>query len=96
MAERPDCYKCKYVRNAAWRGHKTCVHPEALRVANPGGVLGLLDFFLLKRSVGGGIRPSDLNVEADQAMDSFNWPFHFDPVWLDRCDGFTPREEGPA
>ena len=20
----------------------------------------------------------------------FNWPFNFDPVWLERCDGFSP------
>jgi hypothetical protein len=23
----------------------------------------------------------------------FNWPWNFDPVWLDNCDGFTPRGE---
>lgn len=20
----------------------------------------------------------------------FNWPFNFDPVWLEECEGFTP------
>ena len=22
----------------------------------------------------------------------FNWPFNFDPTWLQSCDGFTPKE----
>lgn len=21
------------------------------------------------------------------------WPVNFDPVWLQRCDGFTPKEQ---
>jgi len=23
----------------------------------------------------------------------FIWPFNFDPVWLENCDGFTPKEK---
>ena len=22
----------------------------------------------------------------------FNWPFNFDPIWLEKCDGFTKPE----
>jgi hypothetical protein len=22
----------------------------------------------------------------------FCWPFNFDPIWLESCNGFTPRE----
>lgn len=22
----------------------------------------------------------------------FNWPWNFDPVWLDSCSGFEPKE----
>lgn len=22
----------------------------------------------------------------------FNWPYNFDPVWLEECDGFEPKE----
>jgi hypothetical protein len=23
----------------------------------------------------------------------FLWPFNFDPVWLESCNGFTPKED---
>lgn len=22
----------------------------------------------------------------------FHWPFNYDPVWLDNCNGFAPKE----
>ncbi len=26
----------------------------------------------------------------------FFWPFNFDPVWLEACDGFESKEEAPC
>ncbi len=23
----------------------------------------------------------------------FNWPYNFDPIWLQKCNGYTPRNE---
>jgi hypothetical protein len=25
----------------------------------------------------------------------FNWPWNFDPVWLNHCDGFEAKEAAP-
>jgi hypothetical protein len=36
-----------------------------------------------------------LNVKGDEYGISkgwFNWPYHFDPAWLEACDGFEQKE----
>jgi hypothetical protein len=59
-------------------------------------MLGLLAVFA---SVGRGVPiqgMNDLNIEGDShgiRNGWFNWPWNFDPVWLRRCDGYSPKEK---
>jgi len=39
-------------------------------------------------------RPKALNIKADPhgvKNGWFNFPWNFDPVWLENCDGFEPQ-----
>jgi hypothetical protein len=87
---RPNCYQCIHRREAVGSAHSTCVHPEALSAAKSHPVAEL---FAILGSVG---RGPGLNVRAmgveghphGVRMGWFNWPINFDPVWLNKCDGF--------
>lgn len=75
---KPDCYKCKYKGSVSGSAHSSCNHPDAKR---------MIDMIM------NSIEPEEvkLKVRADQyGIDSgwFNFPFNFDPVWLEECNGF--------
>ena len=41
-------------------------------------------------------KPRTLTIVADNhgiRMGWFLWPLNFDPVWLEACNGFTPKAE---
>jgi len=94
-----DCYKCKHRGQVPGSAHSSCKHPDigeatpmrelfSLLGGGRGAPLGLLEEGAKNLNIKGaahGIRNG-----------WFNWPFNFDPVWLDNCDGFTEvkkREE---
>jgi len=38
---------------------------------------------------------NDLNIKGNPhgiRNGWFNWPWNFDPTWLERCDGYTSRQ----
>ena len=38
---------------------------------------------------------TNLNIEGNEhgiRSGWFNWPFNFDPIWLENCDGFEDKE----
>lgn len=92
--EKPDCYKCIHVGEVPGSVHKSCKHPKA-----GGGPAGMGALAILA-SVGR-VAPvinldsaEALNIRADAwgiKKGWFNWPYNFDPVWLQRCDGFEAR-----
>lgn len=85
MESRPNCYECKYRGSVPGDTHSCCRYP--------GNKAGLLDFFeemnicnMLK-----------LRISANEhgiRNGWFFWPCNFDPIWLIRCDGYTPKEDG--
>ena len=56
----------------------------------------MLQIVSILGSVRGGVPPlpTGLKVKGDShgiKSGWFNHPLNFDPVWLDECDGFTPK-----
>ena len=92
---KPDCYKCKYRGNVPGSAHSCCNHPtvkEMLSKSN-NSLLELLSLFQTGAIL---IQPRDMNIKANQhGLDNgwFNFPFDFDPVWLENCDGFEKDEK---
>jgi hypothetical protein len=92
---KPDCYECKWRRDIPGSCHSNCQHP-LLAAANENPMLQMLGMFA---SVGrippiqAGI--DKLGIKANYhgvKMGWFNFPFNFDPIWLENCDGFEEKE----
>ena len=95
--KKPNCYECEWRRNLPYGDvHSKCVHPNLNGVtdedSNPLGALlsitgratgypGMADLVGIKGNPHG-IRKG-----------WFNWPFNYDPVWVDSCNGFSEKEE---
>lgn len=85
---KPNCYECIYRGNVPGSAHSSCNHPATKEVrSNP--LAALLAGF------GGACIPTELNVIGNEHGIRNGWfghPLNFDPVWLERCDGYTPKE----
>lgn len=95
MKENPNCYKCKFRGDVPGSAHSSCKHPANQEILGN----NLMEMFAIFASVG---RAPTINAETGLNIVGnptgirkgwFNWPFNFDPVWLQNCDGFTPKEE---
>lgn len=90
---KPDCYSCAHRGEVPGSAHSSCKHPKA------GGKDPGANVFAILASVGRVAPVVDmdgaaaLNIAGHRhgiANGWFNWPFNFDPVWLENCDGFEP------
>ena len=86
-----NCYKCKWRESLAGSTHSCCKHPSLKRVADD----SFLEMSAMFASVGRVfpflINNKELNIKANSNAIKkgwFNFPFNFDPIWLDNCDGF--------
>ncbi len=85
-----DCLTCNHSRNVAGSAHIRCRHPSLEKV-NDNPMLNMMAIFA---SVGR-VSPmtastKELNIQGDPhgiKMGWFNFPWNFDPVWLENCDG---------
>jgi len=91
------CYDCKYRGKIPGDAHSCCKHPD-LNGATNDPFAGMMAIFA---SVG------RVNPQIDiQAISSkfqikanttgikrgwFNWPWNFDPVWLENCNAFEEK-----
>lgn len=90
---KPNCYDCKYRRNLAGNAHSKCAHPESVSEDALGELMAILASVQRVSPVtttGAKI----LNIKGSShgiRNGWFNWPFNFDPIWLESCSGFTPK-----
>ena len=90
---KPDCYQCIYRRNIPGDAHSSCVHPSTGTVHD--------DPMLEILSMLGGTRMPPIEIKGMHVRGNphgiahgwFAFPFNFDPVWLEACDGFKEKEE---
>lgn len=92
-----NCYECKHRGGVAGSCHSCCKHP-ALEIENADPFNALLAVFA---SVGrvpaitAGIEK--LNIKANPhgvRSGWFNFPYNFDPVWSENCEGFETKKDG--
>lgn len=96
MADKPMCYRCIHRGEVPGSAHSSCKHPALEKVKNN----PLAEIASIFASVGRGhavaIGMEKLNIKANSRGIQggwFNFPFNFDPVWLENCDGYTPKED---
>jgi hypothetical protein len=92
---RPMCYDCRHRGQVPGSCHSACLHPATEWARNE--PMNQAAALLGKRS---GLywcaldtQAASLHVEAaDRGIYAgwFLWPVNFDPVWLERCEGFEP------
>ena len=93
---KPNCYDCEYKGSVPGSAHICCNHPN-LGLENADPMLKVLATFASVGRIGpiqAGI--DKLGIKANYhgiKMGWFNFPFNFDPVWLENCDGFKAKEE---
>ena len=89
----PNCYDCKHRHGLPGSCHSCCEHPKVTE-GSPNPLAKLMATFA---SVGR-VDPV-IGLEAVVALEIqasshgikkgwFNWPWNFDPVWLEACSGF--------
>lgn len=87
---KPDCYNCRHRGAVPGDTHSCCKHPDIKS--------NLLDEISSLLGLAGQTNPgaaAKLNIRgADHGINNgwFIWPISFDPVWLERCDGYDPIE----
>mgnify|MGYP001562958622 CR=1 FL=1 len=95
---KADCYKCKYRGGVPGSCHSSCHHPKV--EAEPKNNLSeLMSLLGGGRSLPLGMMnesKKELNIKCNShGLNSgwFNWPYNFDPVWLENCDGFEQKTD---
>ncbi len=87
--DKPNCYECKHRGEVAGSAHSKCLHPKTdVARENPMIEVAVILGTPIQADVG-------LNVKGDEYGTSqgwFNWPYNFDPCWLESCDGFENKE----
>jgi hypothetical protein len=92
---KPNCYNCKWRGNVPGDAHSCCKHPNNEESLND-PMMALMAIFASVQRVSPVRADTGLKVKGNPhgiKNGWFNWPFNFDPVWLDECDGFTNKEE---
>lgn len=97
MDKEKNCYNCEYRGTIPGDAHSCCKHPDLKEVIND-PLAGLMAMFA---SVGR-IQPIDVralyknfNIKLNPhgvKMGWAQWPFNYDPVWLENCDGFKEKK----
>ena len=92
------CYECKYRDTIPGTSHSCCKHPD-LNDAMNNPLARLMAMFASVGRVDPQIDiqavSNKFQIEADyHGIKSgwFNWPWNFDPVWLENCNAFKEKK----
>ena len=90
------CYECIYRANLSGSAHSQCRHPSLSKAINDPTlqIMGILAS--VGRTPPLNISSKELNIRANPhgiKKGWFNFPFNFDPRWLENCDGFKKKED---
>jgi hypothetical protein len=98
MSDKPNCYKCKWRGEVLGSAHSRCHHP----VTGGEGKYPLAELMSIFGSVGRCEAVVDLEGAVKLGIKAnlhgvehgwFQWPYNFDPVWLEACEGFEAKEK---
>ncbi len=76
---KPDCYECKWRHDLPGDCHSRCTHPALSGEVKQAGIDEL------------GIKANYRGIKRGQ----FDFPWNFDPLWLEECKGWETKEAKP-
>jgi len=96
---KKKCYDCKHRGSIPGDAHSCCKHPDLNSVTND-PFLGMMAMFA---NVGRAGPQVDVIKATSEKFEIsayatgikrgwFNWPWNFDPVWLENCNAFEPKK----
>jgi hypothetical protein len=84
---KPNCYDCKWREEVIGDAHSCCEHPVN---SNPiGALLSWINASYQNQKVDNGLHVTGNPHGIKNGW--FNYPYNFDPVWLETCDGFESK-----
>jgi len=89
MEKKFDCYKCKHKGSVPGSCHSSCNHPSLGETSDGEKLMSILAAGM--KSPMPTKNCKDLNIKGSDYGKSqgwFNFPYNFDPTWLENCDGF--------
>ena len=89
-----DCWNCRYRGSVAGSAHICCNHPSLAQIKENPMLEMMAIFASVGRSPAMNVNSKELNIKGNlHGIKSgwFNFPFNFDPVWLENCDGFENK-----
>ena len=97
MADKPDCYKCKHRQDLPGSCHSRCTHPvNGNGDADPFSEIMAVFASVCRVPQVIGDTAAELDIKGNKhgiRNGWFNWPFNFDPVWLESCNGFDAKHK---
>ena len=87
---KPNCHKCIHRGHVPGDVHISCKHPSA-KSSTEDPMLQLMAIFASVGRVSPMQGANDLNIKGNPhgiQNGWFNWPWNFDPTWLEVCDGY--------
>lgn len=92
---KPNCYECKWREDLLGDAHSCCKHPTNNTTLN-NSVLQIISILASVQRTDPIQVKTGLHIKGNEhgiRNGWFNWPFNFDPIWLDECDGFTVKDK---
>ena len=97
--KKENCFSCKWRGSVPGDTHSCCNHPD-IKVVNDDPFAWLMATFASVGRVGPQI---DIQAISDKFQIQanyhgikkgwFNWPWTFDPVWLENCNAYQEKGE---
>ena len=86
-----DCHSCKHSASIPGDCHLKCIHPETKHIWD----VELSDFLsLIGKQVTFAYPVDSMDIKLnDHGYKNgwANWPFNYDPIWLDNCNKFESK-----
>jgi len=87
--EKPDCYKCKWRGEVKGSAHSCCNHPKVIKNKD-----SLIKLLMTAQDISKFQMGAGLKIKADEYGIKKGWfiyPYNFDLVWLEECNGFEKK-----
>lgn len=87
-----NCHECRFSGPVPGSCHLSCNHPLLEGGGHGGQSLRVL--CLIAAAITGGCEPFGITIHNHGLKNGWAcWPMDFDPVWIDGCNKFEPREQ---
>ena len=92
-----NCYECKHRGRIPGDAHSCCKHPD-LNGATNDPFASMMAMFAGRTEQQVAVMKATSEKFQIKANITgikrgwFNWPWNFDPVWLENCNAFEPKE----